>query len=237
MTIAADHMSRQTGKRVTIKRYLLAWYLDFIIFSVVVLLGAYFAEWTLGRTLLAQFVGFFVLRFLYGYFLQTPGMTLLGIQKDGTRDLSQNINENWATLLVGTLFLLDGSKRAVRWTEYPRAIPEFGILPDETDQMILSLGWGLTLMVAGALLLQMKRSGLFLALFLTLLGLFSVILSWPILDQAIAQEVVARRTAQGVGYDPGEIEFMQDLIPKMMIGGNVLLLAALLAIQNRFFRH
>lgn len=215
-------------------RILLAWYLDFLLFSVLATLVSYAAHWEYGNTWLAQLVGFFVLRGSGALFIETPGMTILGIRRNGMRDEQSFPNENWLTLLLGTVFIADGAKQAVRWTEYTRTLPEFGTLPGPAGQMIFALCWGASLMVAGVMLLQMRKAGLWLALAITAATVASVISSWPLWDQALAQEVIGRRTAQGTGVRPGEIEFMQKLIPTTLVLANGLLLSLLTGMRRRF---
>jgi len=220
--------------RATAKRLLLAWYLDFLFYSVFVTLLSHSADWTFGTTWVAQLVGFGLIRSAVSHFIETPGMMLLGIHRDGTRDSTAFQQESWLTMLLGTVFILDGAKRAVRWTEYARSLPDFGVLPDETGQIILSLVWGAGLITAGCLILRMRASGLWLGMALAVVALISIVWSWPLWDQALAQEVSERRLAQGLPVRPGEVEFMQRVIPLSLVVAHALAIGALLAVQRRF---
>ncbi|HKU64321.1 MAG TPA: hypothetical protein VJQ06_04630 [Rhizomicrobium sp.] len=226
--------SLHQGQTAGIIRILLAWYLDFLLFSVLAALVSYAAHWEYGNTWLAQLVGFFVVRGSGALFIETPGMTILGIRRNGTRDEQSFPNESWLTLLLGTVFILDGAKQAVRWTEYARTLPEFGTLPGPIGQMIFALCWGACLMIAGVMLLQMRKVGFWLALAVTAATIASVISSWPLWDQALAQEVIGRRMAQGIGVRPGEIEFIQRFVPMALVLGNGLLLGLLIGTRRRF---
>ncbi len=186
MTIA-NQAFLSDGLRATPKRTLLAWYLDFLFYSVFATLLSYSASWAFGAGWVAQIVGFGLIRSAVGHFIETPGMMLLGIRLDGTRDVMAFQHESWLTMLIATVFILDGAKRAVRWTEYARALPDFGVIPDETGQMILSLVWGTAMITAGCLILRMRASGLWLGLAVAIAALVSVMWSWPLWDQSIAQ--------------------------------------------------
>jgi hypothetical protein len=218
----------------TTRRVLLAWYLDFLLYSVVATLASFSASWLFGSTWTAQLVGFVVVRSVIGRFIETPGMMLLGIRRDGTRDAVTFQHESWLTMLIGTLFMLDGAKRAIRWTQYDRALPDFGVLPDETGQMVLSLAWGIAFMMAGCLILRMQASGLWLGIALAAAGLASVALSWPLWDDAIARELAARRALQARTIGADEIEFIQRFVPLALVLVNLGLLGVLAGIRRRF---
>jgi hypothetical protein len=215
-------------------RVILAWYLDFLFFSVFGTLVAYSLDWATGRAWATQLIGFSIVRAIAGQFVETPGMMLLGIDADRTRNTAAFQNENWLTMLLGTLFILDGTKTVVGWTEYARALPEFDVIPSPTGQIIFSLLWGTSFMATGALLLQLRRSGLWLAFLTSAAVIISVILSWPLWDQAIAQEVIARRLAQGISVRPGEIAFMQRFVPLSLVLTGAALLGLLIATHRRF---
>ena len=232
MTIAAH--APPTDVVATTRRVLLAWYLDFLLYSVVATLASYSASWLFGTTWTAQLVGFVFVRSVIGRFIETPGMALLGIRRDGTRDMVTFQHESWLTMLIGTVFILDGAKRAVRWTEYSRSLPDFGFIPDETGQMVMSLAWGAAFITAGCLILRMRANGLWLGFALAAAGLVSIGFSWPLWDEAIAQEVTARRGAQGRALRPEEIEFIQRSVPLALVVANVVLLGVFAAIRRRF---
>jgi len=233
MTIANQEF-QSDDLRATSKRMVLAWYLDFLFYSVFATLLSHSANWAAGTTWVVQLAGFGLIRSAIGHFVETPGMMLLGIRRDGTRDTTAFRHESWLTMLLGTVFILDGAKRAVRWTEYARALPDFGVLPDETGQMILSLVWGAGLIAAGCLILRMQASGLWLGVALAVAALVSIVWSWPLWDQALAQEVGERRLAQGLPVRPGEIEFMQRVVPLSLVVVHALAIGVLLAVQRRF---
>lgn len=218
----------------TTRRVLLAWYLDFLLYSVVATLASYSASWLFGTTWTAQLIGFVLVRSIFSRFIETPGMMLLGIRRDGTRDAVTFQHESWLTMLIGTLFILDGAKRAIRWTQYDRALPDFGVLPDETGQMVFSLAWGIAFITAGCLILRMHASGLWLGIVLSAAGLVSVALSWPLWDAAIAQEMTARRALQGRTIGAEEIEFIQRFVPHALFAVNLALLAVLATMRRRF---
>ena len=220
--------------RATPGRLLLAWYLDFLFYCVFATLLSYSADWAFGTTWVAQLVGFGIVRSAISHFIETPGMMLLGIRRDGARDPTEFQQESWLTMLLGTIFILDGAKRSVRWTEYARALPDFGVLPDETGQMILSLVWGTGLIIAGCLILRMRASGLWLGMALAAVALISIVWSWPLWDHALAQEVSQRRLAQGLPVRPGEVEFMQQVVPTSLVVAHALAIGVLLAVQRRF---
>lgn len=216
------------------KRLLLAWYLDFLLFSIFATLLANLIGFVAGQTWVMQLIGFSIVRGAIGRFIASPGMMILGIERDGTKISIAFENENWLTMLLGTLFILDGAKIAVRWTEYGRMLPEFGIIPNLSGKVIFSLIWGISFIAAGGMLLQLRRIGLWIAFLTTAATIVSLGLSWPLWDQAIAHEVIARRTAQGISTRPGEIQFMQHFVPVSLVLLNSVVLALLVATRRRF---
>jgi len=218
----------------TWKRVALAWYLDFLLYSTFATLVSYSVGWAFGMKLGVQLAGFALIRVAFARFAETPGMMLLGIRRDGTRDGLAYQHESWLTMLIGTLFVLDGAKRAVRWTEYARALPAFGMFPDETGQVILSLVWGSGLIAAGCLILRMRASGLLLGLALTAISLASVISSLLYWDEVVAFELIRRRDAQGLPVDWEQIAFMQQILPPLLVAGHCVLLAVLASVGRRF---
>jgi hypothetical protein len=227
-------MSTQTANHSSWRRILLAWYLDFLFYCVLSTLASYAANWGFGKTWAAEIAGFAMVRSLGSLFSETPGMIILGIRRDGTRDAAPFTKESWLTMLLGTVFVLDGAKQCVRWTEYASAWPDFGVVMDETGQVISALIWGVSYMAAGILILRLRVEGFWLAFLICAAGLLSLYLSWSSLDSAIVQEVVARRAAQGLAVRPDDIEFMQALLPGALVVGYVALLGLLAALYRRF---
>ena len=142
-------------------------------------------------------------------------------------------NENWLTILIGVLLILEGTKKLVRWTQFIVPLPFFGVLVDSTTQMILNVTGGILFVLAGYMILKLKQTGLFLGIGLTIGTIASSIISWSLWDQIIPQMVEARRNLQGISVREGEVEFMQSLFPEMfLIFGVIFLIAMLLSIKR-----
>lgn len=116
------------------KRKVLAWYLDFLLylafFELLGYFGGFFGLHILIKVAVFVLIEFFVVRKMY-----SPGCYFLSIYKaEGETEKPAIIvdptiksQENWLTMLVGVLFILDGTKSLVRWTEGLPIMPIMGV--------------------------------------------------------------------------------------------------------------
>jgi hypothetical protein len=213
-------------------RQLLAWYIDFLIFASIWALAGYVANF--GHDFLLSVLIFFPVRYFLGMFVGMPGSYLLSIETDRSVDDDVLERENWLTILVGLLFLLEGTKRLVRWTEFDQGFPFFGFIPDPAMQIATGLVFGLVYILAGALILKVHRSGFWLANFLFVFEAASILVIWKLWDAAITGIVVARREFQELPVRAGEIEFMQWFLPEALLFALVAGFIILLGNAGRF---
>jgi hypothetical protein len=86
------------------------------------------------------------------------------------------------------------------------------------------------------LLLQMRRTGWWLALLAVVAQLVSVVASWNMWDGYVAEMTTRRREFQGLTVRPGEIEFMQSMTPEVLVAWLVVLPIPLIALRRRYSR-
>ena len=142
--------------------------------------------------------------------------------------------ESWITLFIGVLFVLDGTKLLVRWTEVFVSQPVLGYFPDDTVQIALQIVQGTLSVLAGYWFLKMDMKGLVLGLALTLFSIVSVALSWNLWDPVIEEKIVKRNRVQGLAVNQSEIEGMQLLMPELVLIFMAIMLMAMVATFPRF---
>ncbi|MDX6804658.1 hypothetical protein [Terrihabitans rhizophilus] len=143
----------------------------------------------------------------------SPGVQLL----EPAQVESAEGRRTWPNLLLGTLLILEGTKNLVRWTELEAVLPVYGLVDTSPLKILLLLAIGSLSIAAGILLLRFTRLGLALAAAMIVVDLGSIIVGWPLFSDAIAKVTIARRELQGLPVRPGEIEFMQTVMPAWLL--------------------
>jgi hypothetical protein len=217
------------------RRLLLAIYLDFLLFMVV---------WGLANFIIggeAHFVvgiiAFVAIRFAASKLGVSPGQYFLSIGRDQLVDADVYDRENWLTMLLGAVCVLEGSKLLVNWTQGIVSEPFFGSMPGETAQVTIDMVSGVLLVVVGFLYFKLRALGFWLALAAVIASLASTAVSWSLWLEAIPKVVSARRAAQGRVPTEGELQFMQTFL---LSGTMVLLLCVLVGVlltYRRFLPH
>ncbi len=142
--------------------------------------------------------------------------------------------ENWLTILLGVLLVLEGTKQLVRWMQTFVAQPAFGFFPDESTQIIIHLVFGCLLVVAGYWFLKLDIRGLMVGMVVGLLSITSDLLSWELWGPVVEQMVITRREVQGLPVREGEIEIMQSLMPLGSVIAVVVVVVAMAFSYRRF---
>ncbi|WP_027156854.1 hypothetical protein [Methylobacter luteus] len=211
-------MDNQSINQASKKRLLLSWYLDFLFFMTLWVLLSYFLGLDESMPFWEPYVVFVVIRLITSKFIGSIGYTFLSINKD---DMSVNndilIKENWLTILLGVLLVLEGTKQLVRWTQMFVSQPAFGFFPDETTQIVIHLAFGVFFILAGYWFLKLDVKGIIVGIGVALLNLVSDVLSWKLWDPVVEQMVLKRREVQGLPVREGEIEMMQSFMPEGMV--------------------
>lgn len=139
------------------KRLLLAIYLDFLMFMVV---------WGLANVMvggeahfMAGAIVFIAVRFATWKLGASPGQYFLSIGRDRLVDANVYDRETWLTMLLGAVFVLEGSKLLVNWTQGIVSEPFFGSLPGETAQVRIDMLSGILLVVVGFLYFKLRALG------------------------------------------------------------------------------
>lgn len=207
------------------KRLVLALYVDLILFLVIWGL----ANFTFGGDayLVAGVFVFAVVRLLAWKLKGSPGTYFLSIGPDRLVDPEIFRRENWLTMLLGAVFVLEGTKSLVNWTGGVVPAPIFGWIPDDTTTVAIDLMVGIFLVYVGFLYFKLRPLGFWLALVSILASLGSLALSWSLLRDAMPAIVAARRAAQGRITSESEVQFMQAYVPAFTA---ILLLCVLVAV-------
>ncbi len=205
------------------KRIFLAWYLDLLLFMV---FWKFLEHFQFSDRELPFWMGlgtFVLLEFICTKFYSSIGMGFLSVDESHQVDLDIYMRENWLTILLGVLFILEGTKKLVRWIDQSVAQPIFGMFLDPTLQIIINMLTGLLFLVTGYLFLKLKPVSIWLGLIVVFGTLVSCVLSWQLWDESMARVVLERRALQGLPVREGEIEFMQSLMPEGIIVATVIL--------------
>lgn len=204
--------------QVSRKRTLLSWYIDFLLFDVMWILLLYFLNLDSDLPFWLPYLIFVIVRFVIAEYIGSIGNSFLGID-DKSKMVHPNIydRENWLTILTGVLFILEGSKQLVRWTQMSVPQPAFGFFPNEFTQIIIHISIGVLSVLTGYWFLKINIKGLYLGISVMLLNAVSDALSWDLWDPVVENMVKARREINGLEVRDGEIEFMQYLFPEGML--------------------
>jgi hypothetical protein len=212
----------------TIKRHLLASYIDLLFASVAVYLLAYFFAvegWLGGYGIYLPSTGFaIVARTLPRLAI---GRRFLSISDTGFVDRALVDRGSFWLMLLATLFVLDGTKQLVRWTEFT-SWPVLGQQLQSSYQPFVAFALGLLSICAGYWVFKLDWRGFWLALALLGFGLLNALMSWSLMNDVVAQRTIERRAIQGISIRAGEIEFMQFVAtPGLLIFGCLLIMIIL----------
>lgn len=211
------------------KRLFLSWYIDFIFFMTLWGLLSYFLSLDSTFPFWAPYLLFMIIRASYGKYISSIGYVFLGIDNE-SKTVKPNIfeQENWLTILLGVLFIGEGAKHLVRWTQMFVSQPFFGFFPDEITQVVIHIIFGAFFILAGYWFLKLNIKGLYLGVSVAILNIASDALSWNLWDPVVEKMTVARREVQGIPVREGEVEFMQALFPEgMLVAGGIAIIAML----------
>lgn len=126
-------------------------------------------------------------------------------------------NGRWWTVLFGVLAVLSGAKDLARWTMWHAPLPIMGVeLSAQLSVAVQALIGAAEILVGVAVL---RLSALALPVGLTVYGfqLVSTVMSWRLMPKWVEAYVHDRRSYQGTVPRPGEIEFMQAVVPAAMV--------------------
>jgi len=217
------------------KRLLLSWYIDFLFFMTLWDLLTYLFRPDEVVPYWIPIVVFVVIRAVISKYIGTIGRNFMSIDKH-TSIVSLNIlrRENWLTIFLGVLFILEGTKHIVRWTQTLVSQPWFGFFPNEAAQIAIHIVYGLLSVLAGYWFLKLNIKGFILGVGLALLGLISYLLSWKLWDPVVEQMVLKRKEVQGLPVRDGDVEMMQALMPEGIVLATMAMLVAMLVTYSRF---
>ena len=217
------------------KRLLLSWYIDFLFFMTIWGGLTYIIDVDGIAPFWVPYVVFVVVRAVSFKFVGSIGFSFLSINKDDLTVTETTLNkENWLTMLLGVLFVLEGTKQLVRWTQTFVSQPAFGFFPDESTQIIMHLMFGGISILAGYWFLKLDIRGFIAGIGVATLNVISDSLSWKLWDPIIEQMVLKRKEVQGLPVREGELEMMQALMPEGLIAFAIACIIAMLFTYPRF---
>lgn len=231
------------------KRRVLAFYVDFLLFSAAVALVC----WVLAKfdpslavaPLWMQITTFLIVEaIILKAVAWSPGHWSLGIYRATVPGLGEtpvvdpNIfnTQRWWTVLLGVLIALEGTKMAVRWAMWHPPVPFMGAQLDFAPSALFSVAMGGMLCTVGLFVLRCRPKAALIGMALYAIALTSGALSYELWSSWAAADVVARREYQGLPVREGEIETMRRWAPMLVVGGPALMLPWLFAARRRFSR-
>jgi hypothetical protein len=220
--------------KATIKRQLLAWYIDFLFASVLVFLAAYVLQsqdWLKGYgnyipaillSLLAQLLPHLSL-----------GRKFLSIDEKSFVDGAVLQKEHFLLMFLATILVLDGTKQWVRLAELSNW-PILGQQLQGVYGVVVSLVLGSLSVCAGYWIFKLDKRGFWLTLSILIFWMLNILISRSLMNDIIAQRTSERRALQGLAVRPGEIEFLQLVTTPGLVASGTLLLALLIWQRRRF---
>lgn len=221
---------------VSMKRILLSWYIDLLIFFALWELTSYLLEWVAFLPFWAPYISLILIRAAASKAVGTPGLYFLSINHK-TMEVDRYIynQESSGTIIWGTLFISEGMSNLVRWIEFDAPQPMFGLFLDYNIQTAIQFIFGSAFIAAGYWMLKLNIKGLFLGITTLTVMLFSMLLSWQQWNpNLIAAMVTKRRLARGGTVRQEEIEFFQFLMPEVMVTIMVICILSLLYSYKKF---
>lgn len=220
----------------SLKRVLLAWYIDFLFFMVLWVPLGYLVG-IQGIPFWLPYIAFIVIRPLVAKYIGSIGNHALSISGHNNAVDEHILNrESWLTMLIGVLLILDGTKMIVRWTEVLVSQPWFGVFLQDNLQVSIQVAVGIASIISGYWVLRLDVKGWIAGLILSTLYSLSIIFSWHLWDPVVEQMVLKHRAFQGFEIGGGEIEFMQTVIPEGLLFFSLSLGVIILFNRDRFSR-
>lgn len=231
------------------KRILLAVYLDYLVLSAFLTLGLYLTTGRFDLPTWQELITFFIYEAVLYRLTDSPGFALLSISKAGRSVHPQGqlpvavdtllvdpqiyFHEHWQTMLIGLLFVAEGSKQLVRWAMWIPPLPVFGIATNPASFAAYSIVLGTLLIYTGYLFLRLKRLGVWLGIGIAASTAVSAVLSWHQWDGIARELIIRRRSFQGLPIRSGEIEFMQAILPEALVGFLLLSVIVLFFVRQK----
>jgi hypothetical protein len=220
------------------RRMVLSIYLDFILIYGTVALFLFFSGLDSDYVLVLSLVATgFVRAVLHGA-AASPGMHMLGVDREYAIDAAIATRESWLTMLLGVALVWSGMEEALRWLELPFPMPYFGFVASIGIDILIALAHGLLYVAAGWLILRLSRWGLWLGLALGVADACSTILSWNVWDRLVPMWAAFWPQRQDRPMREGEIEFVQSflqwLLPEALLAITLLVMVGLLLSRRRF---
>jgi hypothetical protein len=215
------------------KRLLLSVYIDFLFYTSVIYIAGYWLALS-GH----KYGGAEKIAFVFSVLLwkkKSLGRVFLGISDDYYLSEDLKNRETFLLMALATIFVLDGTKQIVRWTQFS-AWPFFGFIPESFSYVAISFLSGGLSILAGFWLYKLDIRGLYLSAVIVLMQLFSMILSHEYFNGVIAQKIIERRAIQGIAVREGEVEFLQQFLTPAIIIFAGLFLLILFFYRKRFYK-
>ncbi len=234
---AAEH---PLAPRASIKRRILAIYIDMLIFGSI---------WTLATLWIVPFLDNLFLRLMafalveaFIYPLRySPGLLFLSIylypgESGYYLGVSPEIKrrESWPTMILATLLANDGWKAMIRWTSGYPARPYFGTVLDETLAPLADITLGVAEVYLAYLIFKLARAGLWSTLAYSALLIVSVALSWDLFPEYV--EAYGRHRSEYLGreFNPEFAAVMTPAIRWGTIAAYGIAAAVVLLYRKRF---
>ena len=231
------------------KRILLAVYLDYLVLSPFLLLGLYLMTGQFDLPTWQELIIFSIYEaILYGL-TNSPGFMLLSIRKAGRSvqpagqlpvavdtllvDSGVYFHEHWTTMLIGLLFVAEGSKQMVRWAMWVPPLPIFGIATNHASFAAYSIVLGGMLMFTGYMFFRLKQAGFWLGLGIAVSTTLSTIMSWNQWDDIARELLIRRRSFNGLPIRSGEVEFMQAILPEALVAFLLLSIVIMFCVRKQ----
>lgn len=215
------------------KRIFLALYLDYLVLSPFLALTVYLTTDQFDIPTWQELIALLIYEAILYQVTDSPGFRLLSIRKAGRSmhpqgqlpvavdtllvDSQIYLHEHWQTILIGVMFLAEGSKQLVRWAMWTPPLPVFGIATNQVSFAAYSMVLGGMLMYTGYMFLRLKRAAFWLGLAIAASTAVSTVMSWNQWDGIARELLIRRRSFQGLPVRSGEVEFLQAILPEALL--------------------
>ena len=231
------------------KRVLLALYLDYLVLSPILALGLYLSAGQFEVPTWQELLVLSIYEAILYHVTDSPGFRFLSIRKIprsmvgrgevpvavGTLvvDPQVYLHEHWQTILMGLLFVAEGSKQIVRWAMWIPPLPIFGIATNQTIFAAYSMILGSLLILTGYMFFHVKRVAFWLGTTIAALMAVSTIMCWNQWDGIGRELLIRRRSFQGLPVRSGEVEFLQAILPEALVAFLVVTIIVMFLVRTK----
>lgn len=220
--------------RASKKRFILAFYIDFMI--VTSILGLVYSAFESHPHKIVILIVFAIYEAAFFYLYNSPGKMIISIDDNGYVNPMIYKSENLFTIALGVFSLNSAFKNLIRWAFYENPMPFFGTLFRGIPGITLHILLGCLLFISGILILKLYKNGFFFAITVAIITAISTFMSRGLFFKYAKIVVPAKSAYMGVPISPGEIVNTASMMLPISIMLTMSMITILILNRKKFSR-